>query len=183
MMRGAHRRPSRHTRIRARARRCRSLDYQADAFSSASSRSSVAPKEKGEAMPLITCPDCSAEVSDAAPACPKCGRPMVAAPVAPKGRVEAKTVHAGIGVLVQLVGAVFLLPAMLWIAWVLFGSALGANALGTMMVLPGLPGLIIGGFLISWGGRLATRYLCDVCGHQLTGVEVKICPACKADLS
>jgi hypothetical protein len=27
-------------------------------------------------MPLITCPDCSTEVSDAAPACPKCARPM-----------------------------------------------------------------------------------------------------------
>ncbi len=27
-------------------------------------------------MPLITCPDCSSQVSDAAPACPKCGRPI-----------------------------------------------------------------------------------------------------------
>ncbi len=27
-------------------------------------------------MPLIKCPDCSTEVSDQAPACPKCGRPM-----------------------------------------------------------------------------------------------------------
>jgi hypothetical protein len=26
-------------------------------------------------MPLITCPDCHNQVSDAAPACPKCGRP------------------------------------------------------------------------------------------------------------
>lgn len=27
-------------------------------------------------MALITCPDCQASISDAAPACPKCGRPM-----------------------------------------------------------------------------------------------------------
>ena len=27
-------------------------------------------------MPLITCPDCGTEVSDQAPACVKCGRPM-----------------------------------------------------------------------------------------------------------
>ena len=26
-------------------------------------------------MPLVTCPDCSQEVSDSAPSCPKCGRP------------------------------------------------------------------------------------------------------------
>jgi uncharacterized membrane protein YdbT with pleckstrin-like domain len=30
-------------------------------------------------MPLITCPDCATQVSDAAPACPKCGRPMAKA--------------------------------------------------------------------------------------------------------
>jgi uncharacterized membrane protein YhaH (DUF805 family) len=27
-------------------------------------------------MPLITCPDCQTEISDAAPSCIKCGRPM-----------------------------------------------------------------------------------------------------------
>ena len=27
-------------------------------------------------MPLITCPDCQKEISDAAPACPNCGRPL-----------------------------------------------------------------------------------------------------------
>lgn len=27
-------------------------------------------------MPLITCPDCQREISDSAPACPGCGRPM-----------------------------------------------------------------------------------------------------------
>lgn len=27
-------------------------------------------------MPLIECPDCQSQISDLAPACPKCGRPM-----------------------------------------------------------------------------------------------------------
>ncbi len=27
-------------------------------------------------MPLVSCPDCYAEVSDMAPTCPRCGRPM-----------------------------------------------------------------------------------------------------------
>lgn len=31
-------------------------------------------------MPLIECPDCHAQISDAAPACPRCGRPAVAPP-------------------------------------------------------------------------------------------------------
>lgn len=29
-------------------------------------------------MALIACPDCQTEVSDQAPACPKCGRPLAA---------------------------------------------------------------------------------------------------------
>jgi hypothetical protein len=34
-------------------------------------------------MALVTCPDCITSVSDAAAACPKCGRPMRAAPTSP----------------------------------------------------------------------------------------------------
>lgn len=32
-------------------------------------------------MPLITCPDCHREISDSAPACPGCGKPMSSAPI------------------------------------------------------------------------------------------------------
>jgi hypothetical protein len=39
-------------------------------------------------MALITCPECGAQVSDAAPACPKCGYPVAAAPA---GAVAAAT--------------------------------------------------------------------------------------------
>jgi hypothetical protein len=36
-------------------------------------------------MALITCPECGAEVSDAAPACPKCGYPVATATPAGSG--------------------------------------------------------------------------------------------------
>lgn len=32
-------------------------------------------------MPLITCPDCQRQISDAAPVCIGCGRPIAAPPV------------------------------------------------------------------------------------------------------
>lgn len=35
-------------------------------------------------MPLIACPDCNRDISDAAPACPQCGRPMPQRVIAPK---------------------------------------------------------------------------------------------------
>lgn len=38
----------------------------------------MVPREVG--MALITCPDCTSEVSDQATACPKCARPLVKAP-------------------------------------------------------------------------------------------------------
>lgn len=34
-------------------------------------------------MPMITCPDCSKEISDIAPACPNCGRPQLAPVLTP----------------------------------------------------------------------------------------------------
>lgn len=39
-------------------------------------------------MALTTCPDCQVQISDAAPACPRCGRPMHAAPFPPVVQVQ-----------------------------------------------------------------------------------------------
>lgn len=130
-------------------------------------------------MPLINCPDCQLQVSDSAPNCPRCGRPIAQhfAPPAPKGHVVTKTVHAGMGVVLQLFGALFFLPSVVGAAWVLLA---GASAAALVIELPGL---LFGGLLLAWGGRLARRHLCSVCELQLTGTEVRQCPACKADLS
>lgn len=94
-----------------------------------------------------------------------------------KGHVNTKTVHAGMGVVLQLFGALFFLPSIVWIGW----SFLAGASAGMFLVQ--LPGILFGGILLAWGGRLARRHLCSVCGLQLSGSEVRECPACKADLS
>jgi len=49
-------------------------------------------------MPLVTCPDCTTEVSDAAFACPKCGHPMQVPPKpATKSVGSSALVGAGTG--------------------------------------------------------------------------------------
>lgn len=54
-------------------------------------------------MALINCPDCGTEVSDAAAACPKCARPIAAAPrVRPSSSTQTKGVSAGFAALVFL---------------------------------------------------------------------------------
>ena len=57
-------------------------------------------------MPLSVCPDCQAQVSDQAPACLKCGRPMASVPiaaaktdVAKKRWVSSSTLYATVGFL------------------------------------------------------------------------------------
>jgi len=42
-------------------------------------------------MALITCPECGAQVSDAAPACPKCGYPMASVAATTAGTATAVT--------------------------------------------------------------------------------------------
>jgi len=55
---------------------------------------------------LLTCPDCAAEVSDAASACPACGKPM--------GR--GGPVHT----LLRIVGLLFGIPSLIFLALVLY---------------------------------------------------------------
>lgn len=76
-------------------------------------------------MPLITCPDCKKEISDAAPACIHCGRPMQrtvpvstvsAAPMFP-APLPSPTTHsdssslARVGVLLLILGGIGLIYA------------------------------------------------------------------------
>ena len=41
-------------------------------------------------MALTTCPDCGTEVSEQAPSCPKCGRPMAGQIVTYTGRLDTR---------------------------------------------------------------------------------------------
>ena len=44
------------------------------------------PLPEGAEMPLVSCPDCNTQVSDKAPACPKCGHPFAAQTVQATGK-------------------------------------------------------------------------------------------------
>ena len=64
-------------------------------------------------MPLITCPDCNAQVSDQAVQCPNCARPMAGSTGTKKGKEETKTIQltskkwklgTALGVLIALAG-------------------------------------------------------------------------------
>ncbi len=58
-------------------------------------------------MPLIKCPDCESEVSDQAPACPRCGRPIAvqnAAPPQRMGDTQCPSCHQYVTPVVTSVG-------------------------------------------------------------------------------
>lgn len=63
-------------------------------------------------MPLVTCPDCAAQVSDAAPSCPQCGKPApLLVPVARKAPpIPTWAAIAVVGVAVLGVAAVAMSP-------------------------------------------------------------------------
>ncbi|MGH8290622.1 MAG: hypothetical protein ACREV7_16650 [Steroidobacteraceae bacterium] len=56
-------------------------------------------------MALIKCPDCASDVSTAAPACPKCGRPTAAA------KKGSKTIPTGWGLVIIVVATVWIVAA------------------------------------------------------------------------
>lgn len=59
-------------------------------------------------MPLVTCPDCEKQVSDAAPACPHCGRPMRATTIEQTGKgYKVVELLAGAGFIVGCLFAFF----------------------------------------------------------------------------
>ena len=73
-------------------------------------------------MPLIACPDCSTQVSDRAPTCPKCGGPIA-------GRSEAAAAGATLTTIQEtskrLKGQIVLASLCFWLGlvWVFFASA------------------------------------------------------------
>jgi len=73
-------------------------------------------------MALINCPDCGTEVSDAAPACPKCGRPIASVPSPAnvsgertRGRSHATvtvTLSSFVLIVLAIAAAVWFVPSM-----------------------------------------------------------------------
>jgi hypothetical protein len=79
-------------------------------------------------MPLIKCPDCATEISDQAPACPKCARPMTAAARPADSRPEGASdaVRLGLESGLRVGGGGFVLA--FFICCVFYGSQHASSA-------------------------------------------------------
>lgn len=95
-------------------------------------------------MPLIVCPDCSRQVSDAAPSCLGCGRPFVA-PHAPVGTMSSQVMVQRKGGVYEAAGTATIIGGM---AVATFGFIGGSSAVGTL-------GLVVCavGFVVFMVGR------------------------------
>ena len=89
-------------------------------------------------MSLITCPDCKKEVSDKAPNCPGCGRPMASFSSKSIQTRRKGGKYEGIGFLLIFAG----------IVTCFFAGTFGGYNTGLVGAL-----LIIFGFIIFLGGR------------------------------
>lgn len=61
-------------------------------------------------MALVTCPDCSTQVSDQAPACPRCGRPLHGNAGAWQPQQASPNKGMAIGLIIAIVAAVAIVP-------------------------------------------------------------------------
>jgi hypothetical protein len=78
-------------------------------------------------------------------------------------RIVKKKSSAGAGCLVQGIGLVSLLLAVLSIPTII----------GPLILAP------LGLFLLAWGGRMAVWWECSDCGTKLSGKKLRICPGCR----
>ena len=66
-------------------------------------------------MALVACPDCGRQMSDSAPACLGCGRPMLAAGIVGQNAPLARTVPKGQGLVIT--GSVIIVLAIFAFFW------------------------------------------------------------------
>lgn len=94
-------------------------------------------------MALIKCVDCGRDVSDAAPACPGCGRPIGAAPRHASPAAPALVRTEGAGARDKLIGLLLCLAGVISAAAGFSTSSGGAwTAVGVIGILGLLVGLI-----------------------------------------
>lgn len=82
-------------------------------------------------MGLITCPDCNSEISDAAVACPKCGRPTNPGSSVP--HVNEKSPIPLPGLILAVVGVI-----IFFMADVVESGGFWLNLAGVLAVISGL---------------------------------------------
>ncbi|HAO78511.1 MAG TPA: hypothetical protein DCQ92_05945 [Verrucomicrobia subdivision 3 bacterium] len=102
---------------------------------------------------VINCPHCSLSVPLTIPGyvCPASAPPL---PQTVRGQIIRKGETFGVGCLVQLIGLVLL------------------------FIFP--IGTIIGFAIMVCGQFMAYKLRCSICGAQISGKRVKMCPACRA---
>lgn len=83
-------------------------------------------------MPLVTCPDCSAEISSSATACPRCGRPSDSGRTQTGHETSSAESHRGQAWLITLTG---------------YGLAL----VGLLLIIAGEQSHAAGGVLLAIG--------------------------------
>lgn len=111
-------------------------------------------------MPLIQCPDCQKQISDAAPTCPGCGRPMKAAPAPlPFGAPGSGVMPAGgpKPVVIEQTSKKLKLQVLLSVVCVLLSVVILVAGLGTQTTWISILGGLV--FLGGLGWFIATRVL------------------------
>lgn len=111
-------------------------------------------------MALIKCPECLNDVSDSAPACPKCGKTLAAGKTTKLDRSE----FVGVGCFVQALGLAAPVTGFM------LGGGVGA-ALGLVVLLA----------LLIVGRQMSTFAVCGKCGTRLQDKDAAACPACRSE--
>lgn len=101
---------------------------------------------------VATCYECTQALTIPPPT----ALPPTSAPPAIVARVKRKSIVAGVGCLVQLIG----LPLLILFPF----------------------GTIVGFALFIIGSSLSVKWICGNCGNRVEGKRVTLCPACRAEL-
>jgi len=96
-------------------------------------------------MSLIECPDCKKQVSDQAPACPHCGRPIAQAKAAPQN-IRVKKSGGEFCKALQLIGAIMLCYGVVSCVYNSFDYPREFSLTPTIMMLGGFFVFVIGRF-------------------------------------
>jgi hypothetical protein len=86
-------------------------------------------------MALISCPDCDTQISDAAPTCPRCGRPMTDTPVLIEQTGKSYKAGIVIGIIVAVFG--------------FFSAGVVGGAFGLAVLVIGIL-IFIGSLIAAW---------------------------------
>lgn len=98
-------------------------------------------------MSLITCPDCKKQVSNQAPACPNCGRPIAKTDSqAASQNIKVKKSGGGLCKILQLIGAIMLCFGVLSCIYNTFDIQKGPSLTPTVMIIGGFFIFVIGRF-------------------------------------